>query len=350
MFASFCDGEEVQCDGPSQWGSVSLAKQGYVPYSILTYYYGDDIDIVTDAPIRNITESYPGTPLRLGSSGGDVREIQLKLNRISKDYPLIPKISEQDGVFGIYTEDAVKAFQKTFNLAQDGIVGKATWYKIQYIFAAVTNLAELDSEGIRLADIPKQFVADVREGNRGNQVVAVQYYLSFISTYNNAIPPVKTDGIFGGATRSAVEAFQREYGVDVTGVVDRTTWDRITQVYLGIIGENPPQYLAEEYVPFPGRTLKEGDSGDGVRLVQERLSYLSGVYSGIPDVAVNGYFGPETERAVLGFQTEFGLPQKGVIGPLTWQEIEYRYLNNINGELKTEGQGPGYNVGENNDV
>lgn len=346
LFAAFCDGEEVQCDGLSQWGTVSLAEQGYIPYNILTYYYGDDIDIVQDAPIQSITESYPGTALRIGSSGDEVREIQIKLNRISKDYPLIPKIAEPDGVFGVYTEEAVKQFQKTFNLAQDGVVGKATWYRIQYIFAAVTRLAALDSEGIRVADIPKQFVGDVNEGDSGNQVVAPQYYLNFISVYNQAIPRIAIDGVFGSGTRAAVEAFQREYGLDVTGVIDRTTWERLTEVYLGIIGSNPPTFLAQEYVPYPGRTLKEGDSGDAVRLVQERLLYLSGVYPGIPRVEVTGYFGPETEAAVLGFQTEFGFPAKGIVGPLSWNEIERIYLGTLNGEMKTEGQNPGYAVGE----
>jgi len=275
-----------------------------------------------------------------------VREIQIKLNRISKDYPLIPKIDEPNGVFGVYTEEAVRQFQKTFNLTQDGVVGKATWYKIQYIFAAVKRLAELNSEGLRVAEIPKQFVGDINEGDSGNQVIAPQYYLKFISTYNQAIPEVNIDGVFGNATRQAVEAFQREYNLEVTGVIDRTTWDRLTGVYLGIIGDNPPQYLVQEYVPYPGITLREGDSNEAVRLIQERLSFLSGIYSGIPDVEADGYFGAETERAVLGFQSEFGLPQKGIVGPATWDRIESVYLDSLNGELKTEGQNPGYNVGE----
>ena len=174
LFAAFCDGIRVQCNGLSQWGSVDLAEQGYIPYDILTYYYGDDIDIVTDAPIQNITESYPGTPLSLGSSGGDVRIMQIQLNRISKDYPLIPKILSPNGVFGTETEDAVREFQKSFNLTRDGVVGKSTWYKIQYIFAAVTRLAELNSEGLKISDVPKQFLNDIRRGDRGKQVKVIQ--------------------------------------------------------------------------------------------------------------------------------------------------------------------------------
>ena len=104
LFAAFCDGREVTCDGLSQWGSVTLANQGRTPYEILTNYYGNDIDIVQDAPIQNITESYPGEVLELGSSGQEVRTIQVQLNRISRDYPSIPKIPEIDGVFGAETE------------------------------------------------------------------------------------------------------------------------------------------------------------------------------------------------------------------------------------------------------
>ena len=83
LFATYCDGVEVSCDGLSQWGSVTLAEEGVIPYDILRNYYGDDIDLVFDAPVVNVIESYPGTPLRVGSSGDDVRRIQNQLNRIS---------------------------------------------------------------------------------------------------------------------------------------------------------------------------------------------------------------------------------------------------------------------------
>ena len=95
LFATYCDGEEVICDGLSQWGSVSLAEQGFSPYDILTYYYGNDIDIVTDAPIQGIRESYPGVPLRVGSVGDDVRTLQIRLNRISDNFSAIPKIPSE---------------------------------------------------------------------------------------------------------------------------------------------------------------------------------------------------------------------------------------------------------------
>ena len=149
LSTSFCNGTTVTCDGMSQWGSQELARQGYSYLDILKYYYGDDIEIVTNAPVRELSPSYPGTPLRLGSSGEAVLAVQGALNRISRNYPAIPKIYPVDGLFGPGTEDAVKVFQRIFNLNPDGVVGSATWYQLVSIYVAVTRLAELRSEGQR---------------------------------------------------------------------------------------------------------------------------------------------------------------------------------------------------------
>lgn len=344
LFAAFCDGKEVVCDGLSQWGSVDLANQGYTPYEILTYYYGDDIELVRNAPIQSIRESYPGIPLRIGSSGQDVQVIQTQLNRISRDYPSIPKIPYNDGVFGVETENAVKEFQKIFNLTPDGIIGKATWYKIKYIYVAVSNLAELNSEGIRLEDIPKQFVGDIRFGNQGDPVRVLQYYLALIAAYNNTIPAPVIDGIFGDGTLSAVNAFQAEYGLPKTGVVDAATWNKLTEVYLGILESNPPDFQANEPIPYPGTPLRPGSSGDDVRIVQERLSYISQFRPGIPNVEVTGYFDQQTQDSVNALLTESGLPPRGFVGPVTWDLIEKTYFDLLEGDKKTSGQNPGYTV------
>lgn len=341
LFAAFCDGVEVQCDGLSQWGSVDLAEQGLVPYEILTNYYGTDIDIVEDAPIQNITESYGGTPLRLGSSNREVQKIQLSLNRIAKDYPLIPKIPEPDGFFGIATEDAVKAFQRIFNLAEDGIVGKATWYRIQYIFTAVTRLANLNSEGLTIEGLPRQLSNLLREGDSGGLVRSLQYYLSTVAFYNNAVPRVEIDGYFGPATRSSVVGFQKEYGLSPTGVANLETWEKLVDVYSGILAENPPDYLNEPYAPFPGTALRLGSQSDAVRLVQERLNIISDFYPSVPKVDVTGYFGRDTQNAVLAFEREFGIPPRGIVFPFTWERLA-QVARSVQNAERAQGQYPGY--------
>ena len=50
-FTQYCNGTTVTCEGLSQWGTVPLAEQGLIPYEILQNYYGDDIDIVQNAPV-----------------------------------------------------------------------------------------------------------------------------------------------------------------------------------------------------------------------------------------------------------------------------------------------------------
>lgn len=99
LYARFCDGVRTQCPGLSQWGSVDLAEQGLTPYEILQRYFGDNINIVFNAPVGDGTPSYPGRPLTRGSVGEDVRTIQQQLERIRRNYPAIPRITEISNVF-----------------------------------------------------------------------------------------------------------------------------------------------------------------------------------------------------------------------------------------------------------
>ena len=143
ILTQYCDGKHVSCpEWLSQWGSKALGDQGYSAIEILKNYYGDSIYIDETTEISGIPSSYPGSPLKTGSSGEKVRQMQRQLNVIAGAYPLIPKIAE-DGVFGPDTEEAVKVFQRIFGLTQDGIVGFKTWYKISEIYVGVSRIAEL---------------------------------------------------------------------------------------------------------------------------------------------------------------------------------------------------------------
>ena len=233
LAAKFCNGTTVTCEGLSQWGSENLAQQGLNSQEILRSYYGN-VETVVNAPIAGITTSYPGTPLRRGTSGPSVVVIQTELNRISQSYPAIPKIPNVDGIFGAQTEAAVRKFQEIFNLSTDGIVGPATWYALVRIYVAVTSLAELRSQGQRFYANSWALTDPIEEGDRGVKVEHLQYMLSVLSAFIQEIPPLTIDGIFGPATRNSVLAAQRRFGLPQTGVVDPKTWDEIYDQFSGI--------------------------------------------------------------------------------------------------------------------
>ena len=254
-FTSFCNGTTATCQGLSQWGSVSLANQGLSPLQILRSYYPKDVEIASTNIVTGVLSSYPGTPLRVGSRGLDVQTIQTYLNRIRQNYPAIPVITDETGVFQDSTRAAVTSFQRIFNLTPDGIVGKATWYKISSIYAGIARLAELNSEGTSLGigSVPPSSV--LRQGSRGQDVITLQYLLDVISEYYPGIPAPTQDGIFGSGTRQSVMAFQQYMGLQNDGVVGPLTWDSLYNAYQGIL-QNVP-------LPGPGTGTHPG-SGSGV--------------------------------------------------------------------------------------
>ena len=261
LAAKFCNGTTVTCAGLSQWGSQELAQQGQNSTQILRNYYGD-VEIVPDAPIRGNQQSYPGTPLRQGSRGPFVTVIQTELNRISRNYPAIPKIPNVDGIFGPKTEAAVRKFQEIFDLAVDGVVGKATWYALVRLYTAVLSLSELRSQGQQFYAINWAYPQGLQQGARGDKVRHLQYMLSVLSEFIPQIPELTLDGIFGPNTRTAVNAAQLLLGLPQTGVVDETTWDEIYDQFAGI--ENRTLRSDVTFPGTPGTTLRQFP-GDGLQ-------------------------------------------------------------------------------------
>ncbi len=338
LFAQYCDGIEVQCDGLSQWGSVPLAEEGLTPYEILVNYYGSDININTNTPIQPFSPSLPYRALRIGNFGNDVRSVQLRLNRISANYPAIPKIYPVDGVFGINTENAVKEFQRIFDLTPDGIVGPATWYKILNLYNGVKRLNALASEGLSLSDVSTQFPTELSRGDESIYVREFQYFLNVLGENLAVIPPVAIDGVFGEATENAVRAFQSAYGLPVTGIVDEATWVDLYNAYRGILNSSAQYVNGVPVALFPGYLLVFGMQGDEVRLLQEYLSTLSEVYTEIPPVEGNGIFGSATRSAVQAAQSLFGLPVTGIVDALTWDAITDAYVDVVYSQSAEDGQ------------
>ena len=340
-FTQYCNGTTVTCGGLSQWGTVELANQGYSPIEILRYYYGDNIEIVVDVPVMGTDDLTPGVILRFGSTGNEVTQIQIRLNRISKNYPAIPKISPVDGIFAEETDAAVRAFQSIFNLTVDGLVGNATWYAIQRVYAAVKRLNDLASEGLTPEEVTNLFTQTLMEGSRGRGVYELQYFLNFIANYNASVPYIETDGIFGPKTRAAVEAAQALYGLPVTGVVDVETWDYIYRAYRGIIESLPSDYFDGVTRPYPGYPLRIGMRVEPVRYLQEYLRLIATVYPDIPSPEVTGTFDTTTRDAVEDIQARFGLDVTGVVSSATWNTIASLYRDIYDGAQASGTQSPG---------
>lgn len=337
-YAEYCDGKSVTCPGLKQWGTVTLANQGRNALSILKYYYGNNIEIIRTNNIQSIPQSYPGSPLRQGSTGAAVFTLQRQLNRITKDYPFLGLLTV-DGIFGRKMTETVKKFQKQFNLTADGVVGRSTWYKISYIYVSVKDLAELTSEGETfsgtLPDGPWNFGSSVlKQGSTGSEVEQMQFWLSTLAQYESRIPSVTVDGVYGSGTAAAVRAFQRLYGLTVDGIVGLTTWTKLYDQFRSIQSDNGTPNA------YPGTALRQGSNGQNVRLVQFWLKIARTVYSSLNNITVDGIFGSSTAAAVRRFQTYFGLTSDGVVGRTTWNKL-YEVYNDIANRLLSPSLRPG---------
>lgn len=320
-FAQYCDGLELTCPGLMQWGTVGLANQNLDAYAILRRYYGDDIGIVTDAPVEAATESYPGIPLMVGTADEAVRTIQKELNRIGDNYPEIPKVPVGIGIFDGATRSAVMKFQEIFDLTPTGVVDKAVWYKIKRIYNAVTGVSELISRGITPAEVEEMFQRRYTLGDSDVLVSILQYSLNFISTLEKRVPPVDETGVYDQKTFDAVAAFQRVYGLPGEGILNRETWNLLQQVYIAFYNAlpNPPLEF------FPGYYITTGSAPEVVRQLQGLLSVIAQNDPTVPPVAITGIYDQETQAAVSAIQRQDNIPVSSYVGPLSWRAIATRY-------------------------
>ena len=318
LFTSYCDGRRASCSGMSQWDSENLGAQGYSALNILRYYYGEDIELASTDIVSDFERSYPGSPLSFGSQGADVEYIRRQLYRISQNYPLIPRINPVYRVFDSALDSAVRVFQDIFGLTVDGIVGKATWYKISYVYASILKLAELGGAGETgtLPETPPTVI--LKRGDTGRDVARLQFLLAYIGLFYDGIPSPALDGIFGSGTEQALIRFQAQFGLPETGETDAAVWQKLYEVYENILVTVTPE-LGEQ--SFPGNALRRGSRGEDVRLMQEYLTRISEAYSEIPALTPDGIYGAATEEAVRAFQRRFYLPVTGVIDIRTWEQI-----------------------------
>jgi len=320
-FTEYCDGRVKKCNGLSQWGTVTLANQGKSPLDILKYYYGNDISIVYDAPVGDAVSGYPGYQIGLGNAGNPVQAIQRDLKRISKNYPAIPTITTNLGIYDNETEEAVKKFQEIFDLPVTGIVDKATWYKIKYIYTSVKKLSDLYSEGLSKEEATFSYTDKLDYGDTGIEVEYVHYFLDALAFLDNDIPRLPTNSIYNNNTITMVKAFQKKYNLPVTGVFTYNDFIVLQNAYNNILKSFPKEY--SEYVNelYPDYFLKKGLTGNDIRRLQRFLLAICKYDKSIPGVKVNGIFDDLTEKSIKKLQNDYGFDINGIVGPLLWRKI-----------------------------
>ena len=320
-FTRYCDGRVTTCDGLSQWGSVDLANQGKTPLEILRYYYGDDISIKYDAPVGESSGVFPGGDIGLGFAGNPVLAIQRDLKRIRQNYPAIPDITGSLGIYDDETEAAVRKFQEIFNLPVTGIVDKATWYKIKYVYTSVKKLSDLYSEGITLDEATFLYNDELKYGDTGIEVQYVNYFLDALSFLDNDIPRLPINSIYNNNTITMVKAFQEKYNLPVTGIFTYADWSILKNAYRDILNSFPLEY--KEYIDelYPDYFLVRGSTGLDVKRLQKFLLKICKYDKSIPGVRVNGVFDELTEKSVKKIQSDSGLDVNGIVGPLLWKIV-----------------------------
>ena len=320
-FAAYCDGKKVNCDGLSQWGTVTLANQGRGPLEILRNYY-DNINLVYNAEGSDNISTYPGFPVELGTSGDFVRMINIQLNRIGQNYPAIPVIINDSPYFTVETERAVRKFQEIFNLKVNGIVDKSTWYKIKYVYNAVKKISDLYSEGISIDEATLLFKSKLELGDTGQYIRTLNYLINVVSYFDSSIPFLDLKGeVFTDNTKQVVIAFQNKYNLPATGIVDAPTWAKLKSAYNQTLRNIPKEYVTSLNEFYPGRFLSEGMTGDDIVNLQNFLYIICEKTKSIPGVVVNGRFDNLTKQSIMSIQRRYNLEENGIVGPVVWYRI-----------------------------
>jgi len=158
---------------------------------------------------------------------------------------------------------------------------------------------------------------------------SLQTMLRVIAEDDDRLPTLVPDGIYGPTTMQAVSAFQRQYGLPVTGITDQPTWERIVAVYEpALIRIGPAEPI--EILMEPGEVFRLGDSNAYIYLLQSILTQLSNDNPTISPPEHNGVLDDPTSQALAAFQLLAGLPPTGELDKITWKYLSKQFTLSAN--------------------
>ena len=229
--------------------------------------------------------------LKKDAFGLEVRKLQGRLAELGY------YAGGMDGFYSETTEEAVKAFQRNNGLSGDGQAGAQTQKKLYSTTARYANhpVATANPDASRTLSL----------GMSGNDVYAMQLRLIELRYLSGV-----ADGVFGVETQNALIAFQKNNNLTADGNAGSATIKKLNGSCKAA-GGTTPQPAAM------GATLREGDQGEAVYILQARLFEL-GYYTG----RIDGRFSEETTMAVTQFQMANGLTADGIAGRGTQSKLE----------------------------
>lgn len=218
------------------------------------------------------TTAVPPSPIVIpaSSSGWKVKDLQVRLRLVKASYWTYA-IS---GTYGWTLGQRVRTFQIDQNLPRTGVVDQRTWSRLVSLTTTRTRL---------------------KAGQTGNAVKDLQARLRVVkaSYWSYAV-----SGVYGWTLGQKVLAFQRDFNLPQSGVLDDRTWG---------------QLVARTASPVVLRTTSPVAN---VRELQRRLGA-----KGLWPYAFSGVYGWTVGQKVLTFQRAYGLPQSGVVDQRTWDRL-----------------------------
>jgi peptidoglycan hydrolase-like protein with peptidoglycan-binding domain len=194
------------------------------------------------------------------------------------------------------------------------------WKKLSY-----TAAMRLVSVALTLAvlSVARQTFAFQTSGNQESHVTNIQRCLQKIGYFHGPVT-----GQFGPLTKNAVIQFQKANGLAPDGLVGSRTEDLLQS-----------QCQGRSSGSHANGELQLGSTGPSVRRLQQHLQQL-GFFNG----PITGYFGSETQQAVIRFQKSRGISPIGIVGPATREAIrlslsQYRPPVTVNPNPPSESEG-----------
>lgn len=163
---------------------------------------------------------------------------------------------------------------------------------------------------------PESFIAQ--------PVRSLQTMLRVIASHHEDLPGVIPDGIYGEQTSAAVSAFQRKFGLPITGITDQGTWEMIVSVYKpALVNVTPAQPL--QIILEPNQVIRKGESHHSIYLTQAMLIALAQDYGSIPEPTLSGILDLGTADALSAFQRLSGLPITGELDKISWKHLVLQF-------------------------